>query len=310
MRKAIRQATIRRQVVPVLGGSALDCIGVQPVLDAVAWYLPSPADVPPVEGVDPAKLGGAKKAVAPPVMITRQADPKAPFCGLVFKIVAEKHGDLSFVRIYSGTLKAGSRAWNPLRQKKENIAQLWHVQADRREQIEQAEAGDIVGVIGPRSSITGDTLCDANEPILLEQIQFPETVISMAIEPESSLERKKLADVLEMMKRQDPTFRAVESEETGQTLISGMGELHLEVIRHRLERDFNLRCRVHKPRVSYKETLAQAVTVTGQVNRQVAGQTLAASVAIRRSPRATRRQSRWSRDGFRNRRRPRPWRRS
>ncbi len=284
IRRAIRQATIRRQVVPVLGGSALDCIGVQPVLDAVAWYLPSPADVPPVEGIDPSKLATGKKAVAVPTVVSRKADPKAPFCGLVFKIVAEKHGDLSFVRVYSGTLKAGSRAWNPLRQKKENIAQLWHVQADRREQIEQAEAGDIVGVIGPRSSITGDTLCDANDPILLEQIEFPETVISMAIEPETSLERKKLADVLEMMKRQDPTFRASESEETGQTLISGMGELHLEVIRHRLERDFNLRCRVHKPRVSYKETLARAVTVTGRVNRQVAGQTLVAEVTIRAEP--------------------------
>jgi len=288
MRTAIRQATLRRQVVPVLGGSALDCIGVQPVLDAVAWYLPSPADVPPVAGIDPAKLGGrsgaGKKPAEEPPRIVRKPDPAAPFCGLVFKIVAEKHGDLSFVRIYSGTLKAGSRAWNPLRQKKENIAQIWHVQADRREQIEQAEAGDIVGVIGPRASITGDTLCDANEPILLEQIDFPETVISMAIEPETSLERKKLAEVLEMMKRQDPTFRAVESEETGQTLISGMGELHLEVIRHRLERDFNLRCRVHKPRVSYKETLARAVTVTGHVNRQVAGQTLVASVTIHAEP--------------------------
>jgi len=285
IRKAIRQATIARQVVPVLCGSALDCIGVQPVLDAVAWYLPSPADVPPVEGIDPSKIGSGKKAVAAAAAtITRKADPKEPFCGLVFKIVAEKHGDLSFVRVYSGTLKAGSRVWNPLRQKKENIAQLWHVQADRREQIEQAEAGDIVGVIGPRASITGDTLCDANDPILLEQIQFPETVISMAIEPETSLERKKLAEVLEMMKRQDPTFRAIESEETGQTLISGMGELHLEVIRHRLERDFNLRCRVHKPRVSYKETIGRAVTVSGQVNRQVAGQTLTATVTIRAEP--------------------------
>jgi len=282
MRKAIRQATIARQVVPVLGGSALDCIGVQPVLDAVAWYLPSPADVPPVTGIDPSKQDPKKGG--PPATITRRADPKAPFCGLVFKIVAEKHGDLSFVRVYSGTLKAGSRAWNPLRQKKENIAQLWHVQADRREQVEQAEAGDIVGVIGPRASITGDTLCDAGEPILLEQIQFPETVISMAIEPETSLERKKLGEVLEMMKRQDPTFRALESEETGQTLISGMGELHLEVIRHRLERDFNLHCRVHKPRVSYKETLARAVTVSGQANRQVAGQTLVATVTIRAEP--------------------------
>ena len=276
MRKVIRQATLTRLVVPVLAGSALDCIGVQPVLDAVAWYLHSPADVPPVEGTDPTKKM--------PVVITRPPDPKAPFCGLVFKILAEKHGDLAFVRIYSGTLKAGSRAWNPLRQKKENIAQLWHVQADRREQVAEAQAGDIVGVIGTRSSVTGDTLCDAAASIVLETIQFPETVISMAIEPETSLERKKLADVLEMMKRQDPTFRASESEETGQTLISGMGELHLEVIRHRLQRDFNLKCRVHKPRVSYKETLRQAAAVSGESNRQVAGQTLVATVTLRGEP--------------------------
>jgi elongation factor G len=281
MRKAIREATITRRVVPILAGSALDCIGVQPVLDAIAAYLPSPADVPPVEGLDPAKLDAKK---GPPTTITRAADPKAPFSGLVFKIIAEKHGDLYFVRVYSGTLAAGSRAWNPLRQKKENIAQLWHVQADRREQIQEAFAGDIVGVIGPRASVTGDTLCDANAPILLESIQFPETVISMAIEPDTSLERKKLADVLEMMKRQDPTFRAVESEETGQTLISGMGELHLEVIRHRLERDFNLKCRVHKPRVSYKETLGKAVKVKGEINRQVGGQNLVATVTLRAEP--------------------------
>ncbi|MEY3206473.1 MAG: hypothetical protein RLZZ21_2804 [Planctomycetota bacterium] len=281
MRKAIRQATIARQVVPVLAGSALDCIGVQPVLDAVAWYLPSPADVPPVTGLDPATLDPKK---GPPKTVSRKPDPKEPFCGLVFKIVAEKHGDLSFVRVYSGTLKAGSRAWNPLRQKKENVAQLWHVQADRREQIEEASAGDIVGVIGPRASITGDTLCDAAHPIVLETIQFPETVISMAIEPETSLERKKLAETLEMMKRQDPTFRAIESEETGQTLISGMGELHLEVIRHRLERDFNLHCRVHKPRVSYKETLAKAVTVSASINRQIGGQNLQATVTLRAEP--------------------------
>jgi elongation factor G len=276
IRKAIRQATIARQVVPVLAGSALDCIGIQPVLDAVAWYLPSPADVPPVEGLDP--------TAKTPTTITRKPDPQAPFCGLVFKIIAEKHGDLSFVRVYSGTLKAGSRAWNPLKQKKENVAQLWHVQADRREQIPEAFAGDIVGVIGPRASVTGDTLCDANDPILLETIQFPETVISMAIEPETSLDRKKLAETLEMMKRQDPTFRAVESEETGQTLISGMGELHLEVIRHRLERDFNLKCRVHKPRVSYKETVGRRAEVAGSINRQVAGQTLAATVTLRAEP--------------------------
>jgi elongation factor G len=277
VRKVVRQATIARLVVPVFGGSALDCIGVQPVLDAVAAYLPSPADVPPVEGLDPSN----KKT---PTMISRPPDPKAPFCGLVFKILAEKHGDLAFLRVYSGTLKAGSRAWNPARSKKENIAQLWHVQADRREQVPEAKAGDIVGVIGPRASVTGDTLCDAAAPILLETITFPETVISMAIEPETSLERKKLSDALEMMKRQDPTFRASESEETGQTLIAGMGELHLEVIRHRLERDFRLKCRVHKPRVSYKETLEKAATVSGESNREVAGQTLVATVTIRGEP--------------------------
>ena len=281
MRKVIREATIARRVVPVLAGSALDCIGIQPVLDAVAWYLPSPADVPPVEGLDPAKLDSKQGA---PAAITRKPDPREPFCGLVFKILPEKHGDLYFVRVYSGTLKAGSRAWNPLREKKENIAQLWHVQADRREQIQEAFAGDIVGVIGPRASITGDTLCDAGQPIVLETIQFPETVISMAIEPETSLERKKLAETLEMMKRQDPTFRAVESEETGQTLISGMGELHLEVIRHRLERDFNLHCRVHKPRVSYKETIGRPVTVSGSISRQVGGQNLQATVTLRAEP--------------------------
>ena len=278
IRRAIREATLARRVVPVLGGSALDCIGVQPVLDAVAWYLPSPADVPPVEGLDPEKK--------PPLTIQRKVDPAAPFSGLVFKILAEKHGDLFFVRVYSGTLKAGSRAWNPLKQKKENIAQLWRVQADRREQIESCTAGDIVGVIGPRASVTGDTLCDAAAPIVLETIRFPETVISMAIEPETSLERKKLAEVLEMMKRQDPTFRALESEETGQTLISGMGELHLEVIRHRLERDFKLKCRVHKPRVSYKESIERATTAVGQANRQVAGQTLVATVTLRAEPTA------------------------
>ena len=276
MRETIRKATIQRKVIPVLAGSALDCIGVQPVLDAVSWYLPSPVDVPPVEGFDPRKKE--------PAAIQRPPDPEAPFCGLVFKILAEKHGDIAFVRIYSGTLKAGSRAWNPERQKKENIAQLWHVQADRREQVSSCSAGDIVGIIGPRQSVTGDTLCDAQAPIVLESIEFPETVISMAIEPETSLERKKLSEALEMMKRQDPTFRAIESEETGQTLISGMGELHLEVIRHRLEREFNLNCRVHKPRVSFKETLGKSVHVQGQSNRQVAGQTLEATVAIAAEP--------------------------
>ncbi len=229
VRRVLREATIQNLVVPVLCGSALDGIGVQPVLDAVAYYLPSPADVPAVEGVDPKE---------PEKKLVRHPRPDEPFCGLVFKIQADRHGDLHYVRVYSGTLKANSRVLNPGKDKKENVPQLWRIQADRRSQVESVAAGDIIGIVGLRHSVTGDTLCSAQEPILLESIAFPETVISMAIEPETSTERKKLADVLEMMKRQDPTFRARENEETGQTLISGMGELHLEVIKHRLLRDF------------------------------------------------------------------------
>jgi elongation factor G len=275
VQRVIREATVHRLIVPVLCGSALDHIGVQPLLDAVAMYLPSPADVPPVEGVDPKK---------PDKPLIRKPEVDEPFCGLVFKILADKHGDLSYVRVYSGTLAANTRAYNPGKDKKENVSQLWHIQADRREQVSEVEAGDIVGIIGLRNSITGDTLCDAKQPILLESILFPETVISMAIEPESSAERKKLADTLEMLKRQDPTFRARESEETGQTLISGMGELHLEVIKHRLLRDFKLKVRVHKPRVSYRETVKSAVEVTGECRRQQAGQNLFAKVTIRMEP--------------------------
>ena len=276
--RVIRSATLARKIVPVLCGSALDYIGIQPLLDAVKLYLPSPADVPPIEGLDPRTKGQEPKKIA------RKADVDEPFAGLIFKIQAEKHGDLYFVRVYSGSLKQNSRVYNPGKDIKENAAQLWHVQASRREQIPLVEAGDIVGIIGPRNSITGDTLCDTKEPILLESIQFPETVISMAIEPETSQERKKLSDTLEMMKRQDPTFRAQESEETGQTLISGMGELHLEVIKHKLLRDFNLDVRVHKPRVSYRETVGKMVDVTGECHRLIASGQVNADVKIRIAP--------------------------
>jgi len=275
IRKVLRDATLHRLIVPVLCGSALDHVGVQPLLDAVTLYLPSPADKPPVTGVNP------KKKNAPEI---RRPEPAEPFCGLVFKIDADKHGDLHYVRVYSGAFKAGTRVYNAARDKKENVPQLWHIQADRREQVPSVSAGDIVGVIGLRHSITGDTICDPQHPIVLETIVFPETVISMAIEPESSTERKKLSEALEMMKRQDPTFRARENEETGQTLISGMGELHLEVIKHRLLRDYNLNVRVHKPRVSYRETAERAAEVVGECHRQQAGQSLFAKVKIRLEP--------------------------
>lgn len=275
LHEVIRNATLHGMIVPVLCGSALDGIGVQPVLDAVAAYLPSPLDVPPVEGVNPKKKE---------TKLIRKPDVDEPFCGLVFKIQADKHGDLHYLRVYSGRLKANSRVLNPGQDKKENVPQLWRIQADRRTQVDSVQAGDIIGVIGLRHSITGDTLCDTQEPILLESITFPETVISMAIEPETSTERKKLAEVLDMMKRQDPTFRARENEETGQTLISGMGELHLEVIKHRLLRDYKLNVRVHKPRVSYRETIEKAVEVLGECHRNLGGQMLSAKIGIRMEP--------------------------
>ena len=282
IRRVLREATLAHLVQPVLCGSALDGIGVPPILDAVAAFLPSPQDKPPVQGMNPKKKNSPE---------TRKPDLDEPFCGLVFKVLPAKTGDLTWVRVYSGRLRGNSRLLNPGKEKKENVAQLWRMQASRREQIEQVGAGDIVGIIGLRSSVTGDTLCDTQHPILLESIQFPETVISMAIEPESTAERKKLAETLEMMKRQDPTFRAIENDETGQTLISGMGELHLEVIRNRLLRDFNLKVKFHKQRVNYRESIENTVEVTGECHRQMAGHQHFAQLKIRMEPMATSGQS-------------------
>jgi elongation factor G len=275
IRQVIRDATVQLQIQPVLCGSALHGIGVQPILDAVAWYLPSPLETPAVEGTNPSKKDKAER---------RRPDAAEPFCGLVFKILPAKTGDLSWVRIYSGELKPNSRVLNPGKDKKENVAQLWRIHATKREeQVDHALAGDIVGLIGLRNSITGDTLCDTRHPILLEAIQFPETVISMAIEPDSAVERDKLHSTLEMLKRQDPTLH-VTSGESGQTLISGMGELHLEVVKNRLLRDFNLKVKFHKPQVSYRETVDHAVDVTGVCHRQIAGQQLFAELRIRVEP--------------------------
>jgi elongation factor G len=283
--KVIRQATVHLQIQPVFCGSALHGMGVQPVLDAVAAYLPSPLDVLPVEGIDLKTKGKAKGSAEAAAKIQRKPDPAEPFCGLVFKIQPYKTGDLAWVRIYSGELQPNSRVLNAGKDKKENVAQLWRIHASKKdEQLAGARAGDIVGVIGLRDSVTGDTLCDIREPILLESIEFPETVISMAIEPESTADRKKLGETLIMLRKQDPTFRASESEETGQTLISGMGELHLEVIQHRLLRDFNLNVKVHKPRVSYRETVERLVEVTGESNRMIQGEQHAAKVRIRVEP--------------------------
>ncbi|MCH2125879.1 MAG: elongation factor G [Pirellulaceae bacterium] len=273
--RVIRNATIQMQIQPVLCGSALHGIGVQPLLDAVAEYLPSPVDMPPVQGESLKKKDTTE---------FRKPETQEPFCGLVFKVLPAKTGDISWVRVYSGQLKANSRLFNPGRDKKDNAAQLWQIHATKKEQqIEAVDCGDIVGVIGLRHSVTGDTLCDSRSPILLESISFPETVISMAIEPETTAERKKLDETLTMLQRQDPTV-GVKTNETGQTIISGMGELHLEIIKNRLLRDFNLKVKFHKPQVSYRETIEAAVEVTGECHRQVGGQQLFAKVVLRLEP--------------------------
>ncbi len=261
---AIRKATLSGEFQPVFCGSSLDYIGVQPVLDGVKDFLPSPLDRPPVEGSVPTGKTAGQKAV-------RRPNAKEPVCALIFKVQAEPHGDLFFARVYSGVLTGNSKLLNPRVGKKEMVTQLWRIQSDSREKVDSVEAGDICGIIGPRESATGDTLCDAQSPIALESIVFPETVISMAIEPESSNDRKKLEDTLKRLERQDPTFRVKSNLETGQTIINGMGELHLEVIRHRMERDFNLKVRFHKPRVSYREQLLGEITVNVNFTRQLPG---------------------------------------
>ena len=278
VRKVLRQATLNLRIQPVVCGSALHGIGVQFVLDAVKFYLPSPLDRPPVEGTIPND---------PDKAVSRKPDPKEPFCGLVFKILPAKTGDFYWVRIYSGELKANTRVFCPSQNKKENIAQLWQIHATKKErdgQIDSVSTGDIVGIIGPRFAVTGETFCEQKSPIQLEEIDFPETVIEMAIEPETTAERAKLADTLELLKKQDPTFRAEENEDTGQTLIAGMGELHLEVIKNRLLREFNLNVKVYRPRVSYRETISKAIEVTGECHRVVDGQQLFAKLRMRMEP--------------------------
>lgn len=274
IRAAIRRATIALAIQPVLCGSSLKYIGVQPLLDAVALYLPSPLDVPPVSGENPVT---SKTELRPP-------DPEKPFCGLLFKIQADEHGELGFVRIYSGELKASTRVLNAGRDRKENITRLWHIQADKRIKVDVAYAGDIVGVVGLQQSITGDTLTDAKHPIVLEKITFPNTVVSMSIEPDSSADKEKLASTLALMQKEDPTFKCRISEETGETLISGMGELHLEIITERIAKDFHVKIRTGKPRVSYRETIKGKTQAVGECDRQTAAGPLFARMTVALEP--------------------------
>ena len=263
VRAVIREQTIRGLIQPVLCGSGREHIGIQPLLDAIVAYLPSPLDRPAVAGANPKKPEKEEK---------RKPELKEPFCGLVFKVVADTHGELYYARIYSGTLKANSRQFNPGREIKENVTKLYHVHADpkrNREEIPNSHAGDIVAIQGLRDSITGDTLCETQHPILLESIRFADAVVSQSIEPESTADKDKLVATLSLLKKEDPTFTWRDEPDTGQKLMFGMGKLHLEVKQHRMERDFKLRVRVGKPRVSYRETLKRPITVEGECVRQI-----------------------------------------
>ncbi len=269
--QAIREATIRHDVVPVLCGSSLRYIGVQRMLDAVVHYLPSPLDVPSVIASDPKRAD---------LTHTLQCDSKEAFAGLIFKIVTEKPVDLYYIRIYSGTLKASSRVLNSTLGVKENITRIFRMFAKRRDQLDEAVAGDIVAIVGPKMALTGHTLSDPRRPVLLESIEFPETVISVAIEPKSSKDRDKLMQALYSLTRQDPTLAVTVNTETGQTLLSGMGELHLEVMVQRLRNDLNVDAAVGKPRVSYRETVSQAASGIGKFERNIGGRDHFASLKL------------------------------
>jgi len=262
IRTAIRNGTLSLKVVPILCGSAFRNKGVQPMLDAVVDYLPSPLDIPPVAGVEP---GTTKPAQRP-------AQDDAPFSALAFKIMTDPFvGTLTFFRVYSGTLNSGASIYNSTKSKRERIGRLLKMHANKREEIKEVYAGDIAAAVGLKTATTGDTLCDENKPIVLESIDFPDPVISIAIEPKSKADQEKLGLSLQKLATEDPSFKVRTDEETGQTIISGMGELHLEIIVDRLLREFNVGANVGKPQVAYKETIRKKVEQQGRFVRQTGG---------------------------------------
>jgi elongation factor G len=263
LRSALRLATISRRCYPVLCGAALRNIGIQLLLDAVVDFLPAPTEKPEVTGTHPRDKEEA---------LTRPHDPDAPFSALVFKVVSDKHGDLTYIRVYSGRLAKGTRLLNPGNGKKENCSRIYEMHAQHRNDMEEVGAGNIVAVVGIKDSMTGDTLCDPDQPILLERMHFPEPVISMSIEPKTQDDKRKLSDALAVIRREDPSFRSNFDDETGETIISGMGELHLEIIRNKLVRDMKINVNVGKPKVSYREAITKKVTdVRGLFKKQTGG---------------------------------------
>ncbi len=262
LRAALRAATIAGKIVPVLCGAALRNKGVHPLLDAIVAYLPSPLDVPPVEGSHP-KTHEA---------LVRRADEDEPFSALAFKIMADPFvGKLAFFRVYSGTLHSGESVYNPTKDRKERIGRILLMHANTREDVDLVSAGDIAAAVGLKTAFTGDTLCDPDEPILLEAIKFPEPVISVAIEPKTKADEEKMSLALARLAEEDPTFRTRTDVETGQTIISGMGELHLEVIVDRMLREFRVAANVGRPQVAYRETITRPARGEGRFVRQTGG---------------------------------------
>ncbi|MEX0802610.1 MAG: elongation factor G [Candidatus Binatia bacterium] len=272
---AIRSATLAIKIVPVLCGSAFRNKGVQPLLDAVVAYLPSPLDIPPIKGVNPDSQASDE----------RPAKDDVPFSALAFKIMTDPFvGTLSFFRVYSGSLASGASVYNSTKGKRERIGRLLKMHANKREEIKEVYSGDIAAAVGLRTATTGDTLCDESHPIILESIEFPEPVISIAIEPKSKADQEKLGLSLQKLATEDPSFRVRTDEETGQTIISGMGELHLEIIVDRLLREFNVGASVGKPQVAYKETVRKAVEQQGKFIRQTGGRGQYGDVWIKLEP--------------------------
>ena len=259
LRVALRKAVISYKLVPVFCGSALKNKGVQLLLDGVVDYLPSPLDLPPVKGTHP-KTGEE---------ITRPADDAAPFSALAFKLQTDPYvGQLTYFRVYSGVLKAGSYVLNSVTEDKERIGRILRMHANHREEIKEIHAGEIGAMVGLKSTKTGDTLCDPDHPIILEKIEFPEPVVSMRIEPKTKQDQEKLGLALKRLSEEDPTFRIKSDEETAETIISGMGELHLEVIVDRMRREFKVEANTGKPQVAYKETIRQKAEAEAETRLQ------------------------------------------
>ena len=262
VRAALRKGTLERTIHPVFCGSALKYIGVQRLLDGVVDYLPNPTEVPEIQGVNPKD---------PSEKLTRPHTEDAPASALVFKIVSDQHGDLTYVRIYSGVIEKGTRLLNPGNGKKEIISRIFEMHAKDRIPRDEAKAGEIVAIVGLKNSMTGDTLCDSDNPIQLERMDFPDPVISMSIEPQSQADKEKLSNALATIRREDPSFQSHFDEETGQTIIAGMGELHLDIIKTKLVRDMKVGVNVGTPRVAYKESIAGEAEATGEHKKQSGG---------------------------------------